>query len=436
LVALLSYSGATVMTWSTALVFATEGWVVWTCAAMTQLLLGAEFLTLPGYARARSLRPVRHLLWCGGAFLVLGASTEWFTADQFRAAMFIFAAGALLALFLRVAGAFGSTATRTLLVGDLVGVRHLARQWQHSKEVEIAGICLVEGAPGEVDEVLGFPVVGGRDDVLRLARELNVDDVVAAPGPELSAYDVRRLGWALEKTDFELVVATEVHGAVPHRVEPRLLGRRLLLSVQSGRVSPVVQFLKGTIDRIGALLLLLVFLVPMLLLALLIRLDRPGPALFRQVRVGREGRLFTMYKFRTMVVDAESLLAELLEKNEAEGPLFKIEDDPRITRLGGFLRRTSLDELPQLINVLKGDMSLIGPRPCLPVEAGTYDAWVRHRLALKPGMTGAWQVGGRSTLGWDDSVRLDLDYVDNVSLGSDLKIAAQTVKAVFKLDGM
>jgi len=233
----------------------------------------------------------------------------------------------------------------------------------------------------------------------------------------------------------ELSVATEVHGAFPRRVEPRLVGKRLLLSVRPGTIYAPQQLVETVIDRVGAAVLLVVLALPMVLVAALVRLDRPGPALFRQARVGRGGKIFTMYKFRSMVVDAESLLAELMSDNEAEGPLFKMKDDPRVTRFGKFLRHTSIDELPQLLNVLKGEMSLVGPRPCLPVEAGSYDAWVSHRLAVKPGLTGAWQVGGRSSLGWDDSVRLDLDYVDNVTLTGDLMIAAKTVKAVFRFEG-
>jgi len=166
-----------------------------------------------------------------------------------------------------------------------------------------------------------------------------------------------------------------------------------------------------------------------------IRHDSPGPAVFRQTRVGLDGRPFTIFKFRTMRVDAETRLAALRSCDEGAGPLFKMAQDPRITRVGRNLRHTSIDELPQLINVVRGEMSLIGPRPSLPVETMSYDDWVGRRLHVKPGMTGAWQVGGRSNLSWTDSIRLDLDYVDNATLRDDLRIAVKTVRVVISRDG-
>jgi lipopolysaccharide/colanic/teichoic acid biosynthesis glycosyltransferase len=155
-----------------------------------------------------------------------------------------------------------------------------------------------------------------------------------------------------------------------------------------------------------------------------------GPAFFRQSRVGREGKVFKVIKFRTMYPDAEDRLAHLVDQNETDGLLFKIKDDPRITPVGRMLRRTSLDELPQLINVVKGEMSLVGPRP-LPADDGDFLGDVRRRLLVRPGMTGLWQVSGRSELSWDDAVRLDLYYVDNWSLAFDLLILWRTVGVVF-----
>jgi lipopolysaccharide/colanic/teichoic acid biosynthesis glycosyltransferase len=168
---------------------------------------------------------------------------------------------------------------------------------------------------------------------------------------------------------------------------------------------------------------------------LTVRVDTPGPGFFVQQRAGLNGRLFPMYKLRTMRADAEARRAELLAANEGAGPLFKMKKDPRVTRVGEVLRMTSLDELPQLINVVRGEMSLIGPRPALPSEIETYDLWTRRRLSVKPGMTGLWQVSGRSNLPWDEAVRLDLDYVDNWTHGSDFSIVARTVRAVVRRDG-
>jgi lipopolysaccharide/colanic/teichoic acid biosynthesis glycosyltransferase len=175
---------------------------------------------------------------------------------------------------------------------------------------------------------------------------------------------------------------------------------------------------------------LLVLLPALLVVGLLIRLDSPGPAIYRQQRVGRNGRLFTMYKFRSMTSSADAERTSLVDCNEADGVLFKIQQDPRITRLGRWLRRSSLDEVPQLWNVVRGDMSLVGPRPALPEEVARYDVDPRRRLVVKPGITGLWQVSGRSDLSWAESVRLDVRYVDNWSLGLDVAILARTIGAV------
>jgi lipopolysaccharide/colanic/teichoic acid biosynthesis glycosyltransferase len=175
----------------------------------------------------------------------------------------------------------------------------------------------------------------------------------------------------------------------------------------------------------------------LLLIAMAVRLDSKGPAIFSQTRVREGGATFTMYKFRTMSINAEEQLSELQELNvhASTDPLFKVVDDPRITRVGNLLRMTSLDELPQLINVVKGEMSLIGPRPALPVEVELYDFVARRRLAVKPGMTGLWQVSGRSRLTWDESIGFDLEYVDNWSPITDAAIAVKTVRAVVTKDG-
>jgi len=282
---------------------------------------------------------------------------------------------------------------------------------------------------------MGIPVVGGLGEAAQCAVRSGVAQVVVAPGPVLTAYDVRRLSWALEATDIELTVAAEVHGAVPERIAPRLLGRRLLLAVRPTRRSQLSVGFKSIFDRlVGSLLLLLA--APLIgLLVLLVRWDSPGPGFFHQRRAGLHGRDFTMYKLRSMRTDAEQLKIELAPANEGAGPLFKMQRDPRVTRVGRFLRSSSLDELPQLINVVKGEMSLIGPRPALPSETDEYDDWIRRRLSVKPGITGLWQVSGRSSLSWNEAVRLDLDYVDNWTHSRDLRIFARTIDAVARRKG-
>ncbi|MGH1561882.1 sugar transferase [Mumia sp. DW29H23] len=415
------------------------GPVVWWSVGGAALLLTFEFVATPVYARARSTRPLKKLAWFGGAFLLIGTVADRLTPLQVRAAVVVLGSVAAVVAGSILVHRLAQQARATLLVGDAVGVGHLVRQWQSSRDVDMRGICLVRTPDDESDlrllEFDGIPVVGGLSSVPEVAQRLDVDEVVVAPGPQLSAYDVRKLSWALARTTVELTVAAEVHGAVPQRIEPRLLGKRLLLSVKPGQRPVPSRVLKGVIDRVGAALLLVVLSPVFLTLAVLVRLDSPGPIIFKQRRTGRDGVAFTMYKFRTMVQNAEELLEELREHNEVEGPLFKMENDPRITRVGRWLRRTSLDELPQIVNVLTGSMSLIGPRPGLPSEAAEYDAWIRHRLSVKPGMTGAWQVGGRTSLAWNEAVRLDLDYVDNQTLTGDLVIAAKTVRTVLRQDG-
>jgi exopolysaccharide biosynthesis polyprenyl glycosylphosphotransferase len=203
-----------------------------------------------------------------------------------------------------------------------------------------------------------------------------------------------------------------------------------LLHVRPSRHRGPARAAKAALERLAAVVLLLLLAPALLALAYAVRRGSPGPALYRQTRVGRAGVPFTMYKFRTMSADADLYLPELADLNTADGVLFKIRQDPRITRLGGVLRRYSLDELPQLLNVVLGQMSLVGPRPALPDEVERYSHDARRRLAVKPGLTGLWQVSGRSDLSWSDTVRLDLRYVDNWSVGLDLLILCRTVRAV------
>ena len=192
---------------------------------------------------------------------------------------------------------------------------------------------------------------------------------------------------------------------------------------------------KRAFDIVLSAIALVILLPVILFVALLIKLDSPGPVFFRQSRIGRDGETFGIVKLRTMRVNAEAELAGLLDRNEGAGPLFKMKDDPRVTRVGGFLRRTSIDELPQLWNVLKGDMSLVGPRPPLPSEVAEYDDPSHRRLIVKPGMTGLWQVSGRSDLTWEQGVRLDLFYVENWSVPGDIRILIQTVGVVLRPNG-
>jgi len=208
-----------------------------------------------------------------------------------------------------------------------------------------------------------------------------------------------------------------------------------LLSVKPNTIVGPKFAIKRAMD-LGLSILGMIFVLPLMgIMALAIKLDSPGPVLFIQTRVGRGGKLFKAYKFRSMVADAEQLKPQLEQLNEADGPLFKIKDDPRLTRVGKFLRRTSLDELPQIFNVIKGEMSLVGPRPALPEEVEAYEPWHRKRLEALPGMTGLWQVSGRSNLGFDEMVMLDIYYVENWSPGLDISILIRTIPKVLIGEG-
>ena len=193
--------------------------------------------------------------------------------------------------------------------------------------------------------------------------------------------------------------------------------------------------IKRSFDLFGVSLLILVAFIPMLFVALAFWLDSKGPVIFRQTRVGKDGKTFTFYKFRSMYTDADARLAELEKHNETNGATFKMKNDPRVTRVGRFIRRTSIDELPQFFNVLFGQMSLIGPRPGLPREVIRYQPWQHRRLEVTPGLTGLWQVSGRSSLSFEDMVKLDIYYAENWSLLMDIKILFKTISAVVKCDG-
>jgi exopolysaccharide biosynthesis polyprenyl glycosylphosphotransferase len=250
-------------------------------------------------------------------------------------------------------------------------------------------------------------------------------------GPEL-----RQVCWALENMDVDVVVAPALIEVTGPRLHIRPVAGLPLLHVEKPEFTGVRRVVKGVFDRVVATTGVLLISPLMIAIWLAVRLTSPGPAFFRQERVGLRGESFTMLKFRSMHVDAEARLATIRDLNEnADGLLFKIRDDPRVTRVGRFLRRYSLDELPQLLNVVKGDMSLVGPRPPLPSEVDLYPDDVRRRLLVRPGVTGLWQVSGRSDLTWEESVRLDLRYVENWSLFYDFAILWQTLFAVVRGSG-
>lgn len=278
----------------------------------------------------------------------------------------------------------------------------------------------------------GLTVLSDLSRAAQLARTLGVEGVVVAGHPSGGTTFIRDLAWQLEGTTADLILATSLANVAGPRIHFRPVEGLPLLHVEIPQFEGSKHLVKRALDVTlsGAALL---FLSPVFaVIAVLVRRDSEGGALFVQERVGRGGDPFRIYKFRSMSVDAPDRLDELVTDNEGSGVLFKMKNDPRVTRLGRVLRKYSLDELPQLWNVFVGDMSLVGPRPPLPGEVSAYEDHVRRRLYIKPGLTGMWQVNGRSNLSWEDSVRLDLYYVENWSLMGDLIILWRTVKVVLQ----
>jgi exopolysaccharide biosynthesis polyprenyl glycosylphosphotransferase len=302
-------------------------------------------------------------------------------------------------------------------------ITELGRDRYHG--LTVVGACVVH--PSENAEVAGVPVYGGLDDVSAAVSAFGADTVAVLACPEMDGIRLRGLAWELEKTGTDLCVSPALLDVAGPRTTVRPTAGLTLLHVDHPQLSGMRLLLKGLFDRTVAAVALLVSLPLMILLALLIRLHDRGPALFTQTRVGKDGHVFKIYKFRTMIVDAEEHRARLLARNDSDGVLFKLRQDPRVTALGAHLRRWSVDELPQLFNVLLGDMSLVGPRPAMPGEVARYADHVHRRLVVKPGLTGLWQVSGRSDLSWEESVRLDLRYVENWSFALDLQIMWKTI---------
>ena len=296
-----------------------------------------------------------------------------------------------------------------------------------------AGRCMHSDRRPPLDGGLP-PVVGRVPDVLGAVHRFAADTVAVTASPEVTPADIRRIAWSLEGSGVDLIVAPSVTDVAGPRISVRPVGGLPMLYVDEPTFNGTTRVLKRALDVLLSLLGLAVLGIPLLLLGLAIRLTSRGPALFRQVRIGRDGRAFRVFKFRTMYVDAEERLAELRSTTRPTGCCSRSAKIPRVTPIGRFLRRTSIDELPQLLNVLAGDMSLVGPRP-LPVQNEDFVGDVRRRLLVRPGITGLWQVSGRSDTSWEDAVRFDLYYVENWSLTLDLTILLRTVLAVWRGEG-
>jgi exopolysaccharide biosynthesis polyprenyl glycosylphosphotransferase len=330
----------------------------------------------------------------------------------------------------------GLCTRRAVVVGPARTVSEMvtALNRDTSHGLEIVAACLPGGRRRRT-EIAGIPVSGGVDSVTEAVRTFRADTVAVVNCAAMDSIRLRDLAWALEKTGTDLCVAPALIDLAGPRTTIRPVAGLPLVHLDHANLSGPKRILKGIFDRTVAGAALLVLSPMIIVLACAIHFQDGGPVLFRHTRVGKDGLPFTVYKFRSMVVDAEARKAELEAINEVNGVLFKIRRDPRLTPIGGWIRRWSIDEVPQLFNVLRGEMSLVGPRPwaALPYEkaAGAGDH-VPRRLAVKPGLTGLWQVSGRANLAWEESVRLDLRYVEHWSLALDLQIMWKTARAVVR----
>ena len=350
-----------------------------------------------------------------------------------------FAGGPLLLLeryilrkWLHLSRRHGRLCHRVLVVGEAEGIVEITAILERQTYVgyRVVGACVA--GPDEVVG-LGAPVFTGLDKVLSVADEVSADTVLVARG--VAAAEVRRVAWELEYAPIDLVVVPSITDVTSPRIQMRPVAGLPLLHLERPTTRAAGGWPKRLFDVLGSAAILLLASPFLLLVALAIKLDDRGPVLFKQERIGVGGQRFRMLKFRSMHVDAEARLEGVRHLNESDGVLFKVKQDPRVTGLGRFMRKYSLDELPQLFNVLAGSMSMVGPRPPLPTEVALYEPDAHRRLAVRPGITGLWQVSGRSDLTWEDAVRLDLFYVDNWSLMTDLVIMFKTFKAVLAGSG-
>ena len=335
----------------------------------------------------------------------------------------------------------GRYRTAVLAIGEGNAVANLATELtgDPNNGYEVVGVGIPGyGAPrGEHLAINGrqIPIVGGEGHVLQAVRSCGADTVAIAGTEHFGVKGIRRLIWELEPMDVELVVSPGVMDVARSRLVMRPIAGLPLLYIDKPQYQGAKRIQKRAFDFCFALAALTVSSPVLLVTALAIKVSSRGPVFYSSERIGIEGKSFSMLKFRTMMVDADNKLESLLAANESDGLLFKMRNDPRITPMGGFLRRFSIDELPQFINVLRQEMSVVGPRPPLRREVEMYDDDVQRRLLVKPGVTGLWQVSGRSDLPWDKSVRLDLSYVDNWSMVGDILIIAKTLRAVCRRTG-
>lgn len=361
----------------------------------------------------------------------------FFQVDIVRSVFLIFPAGFLLLTasrwawrqWLRARQRKGKDVYRAIVIGEERKVEHIVKQLAAARGAGILILGVV--TESRATSIAGLPVFGPFRKLEAMVDEHRADTVVFAGADEISPKVMRRIGWAMSDRDVNWIVAPAMTDIAGPRIHTRPVAGLPMVQVGFPKLDGSRRFLKRSFDVVGSGLLIVMLSPILLITALAVYLGNPGPVFYRQERIGRHGRPFHMTKFRSMKVGADALLADLLaEQGTSDTPLFKVKDDPRITRVGRFIRKYSIDELPQLFDVLRGTMSLVGPRPQREEEVALYDDAAKRRLIVKPGMSGLWQVSGRSELSWEDTIRLDLNYVENWSFMSDIVILLRTFRAV------
>lgn len=422
--------------------FAAAVFLLWMIALVASGSRGYRKLGT-GNAEYRAL-----LTSCAAVFLVISIVSVVFQVSFSRLYLLIAIPASLLALmlerwlwriWLRANRRVGQLGSKVLVVGGEASASSIIQDLLRAPEAGyfVVGAVISTGTHADTVPGTNVPVLGTVRELEGLLAASGADTVLVVGGHNLTPTQMRELSWSLEPGRQHLVVTPSITDIAGPRIHTRPVNGLPLVHVETPRYEGWDRTMKRAFDVAVAGGLLLLGSVPLVVIGVIIKLTSPGPLFFSHERIGRAGEPFRMLKFRSMVPDAEAKLPELLkEQGKEESPLFKIDNDPRITPIGHFIRRYSIDEIPQLVNVLRGDMSLVGPRPQVAREVALYrNSSASRRLIVKPGMTGLWQVSGRSNLGWEESVRLDLYYVENWSLMTDLSIMLRTIRAVLAHDG-
>ncbi|QDG62550.1 sugar transferase [Pseudarthrobacter sp. NIBRBAC000502771] len=409
-------------------------------------LWGARESTILGAGSEEYKRVFAASAWLFGFVAIFSYALRIDTARGFVGLAFpVGALGLLIARWLvrqhlSVERAHGRSASRVLLIGNRSSTEHLIRSL---RSVPAAGyIPVAAHLPGASENQiwdLDIPIAGvdaDVDSIIQVILKTKVDAVAISAGAPLNPHDLRRLGWELASKDIAMILAPALTDIAGPRIHTQPVAGLPLIHVSTPKLTGGKRVAKRAFDLVLSGLLVLLLSPVFVIVSILVRLSSPGPLFYKQERIGLRGSSFNMLKFRSMTVDADRELDKLLKaQGSADTPLFKVTNDPRITPIGRFLRKYSLDELPQIFNVLGGSMSLVGPRPQREAEVALYDDAAHRRLYVSPGMSGLWQVSGRSNLSWEESIRLDLYYVENWSLMGDVVILFKTIKAVLRSSG-